>query len=174
MSKPFTTQDLEVWRYIRDQGGYWLAGELLSKFPTLGNAHRAGGILTRLYNAGHLKRNMRWDGTHYGITSACEAPPGESLDPVEKKHQPDAIAEHVINLTPDGEEQSLNGLVNQLVVIAEKAPTHRLMLLALLSTYKAIAITHPCCTNAAAKTALRVGSDLLTRSLGTQPSNTTH
>lgn len=68
---------------------------------------------------------------------------------------------------PDGQEQALNDLVNQLVLIAEKAPTHRLMLIALASTYKAVAITHPCCTHQAAKTALHLGGDLLVRAINT-------
>ena len=75
---------------------------------------------------------------------------------------------------PDGEEQALKNLVNQLVVIAEKAPTHRLMLIALLSTYKAIAITHPCCTHVAAKTALQLGGELLIREIASQPTGPVH
>lgn len=75
---------------------------------------------------------------------------------------------------PDGQEQALNDLVNQLVLIAEQAPSHRLMLIALISTFKAVALTHTCCTGAAARTALHVGGDLLTRSLGTQPTGPIH
>lgn len=72
--------------------------------------------------------------------------------------------------TPGADSDSeLNALTNQLTQIAEKAPSHRLMLIALLSTYKAVASVHPCCTRFAATAALQVGGDLLMRHLGSQP-----
>ena len=77
--------------------------------------------------------------------------------------------------TPGADSDSeLNALTNQLTQIAEKAPSHRLMLLALLSTYKAVAVVHPCCTHFAAKAALQVGGDLLVRSLNTQATGPIH
>lgn len=75
-------------------------------------------------------------------------------------------AHQVNTMSADNEEQALAALVEQLVVIAEKAPTHRLMLIALLSVFKAVAITHPCCTHDAAKTALNTGGELLVRAIG--------
>ncbi|MGS5088256.1 hypothetical protein ACVC7V_17375 [Hydrogenophaga sp. A37] len=72
------------------------------------------------------------------------------------------------------EDQALQMLVKQLVVIADQAPDHQLLLVALMSIYKAVAITHPCCTAVAAQTALQVGGELLIRSLGTQSAGPIH
>ena len=66
----------------------------------------------------------------------------------------------------EDEAADLQALTTQLADIAEKAPSHGLMLTALLATFKAVAIVHPCCTRGASQAALQVGGDLLVRSLG--------
>lgn len=71
-------------------------------------------------------------------------------------------------------DADLNALTHQLTLIAEKAPSHQLMLIALISTYKAVALVHPCCTRDAAQVALQVGGDLLMRHLGSQPVGPLH
>lgn len=77
--------------------------------------------------------------------------------------------------TPGADSDSeLNALTNQLTQIAEKAPSHRLMLIALLSTYKAVATVHPCCTRVAATAALQVGGDLLMQNISSRPSGPIH
>lgn len=67
----------------------------------------------------------------------------------------------------DQEGQALQVLLKQLVVIAEQSPDHQLLLAALISVYKAVAINHPCCTHIAAQAALQLGGDLLVRAIGT-------
>lgn len=69
------------------------------------------------------------------------------------------------------EKEAIDELTTQLCAFVEKAPTHRLALIALASTYQAVAVTHPCCTRAAADVALSVGATLLSRSL-TAPAGT--
>lgn len=70
------------------------------------------------------------------------------------------------------EEAKLKALTDQLIEIAEKAPSHQLMLVALLSTYRAIAVTHPCCTKFAAEVALQMGGRLLINALEGVPAGT--
>jgi hypothetical protein len=74
----------------------------------------------------------------------------------------------------EDEAEALQALTSQLAEMAEKAPSHNLMLIALLSTYKAVAITHPCCTRGASQAALQVGGDLLVRTLGNVPTGPLH
>lgn len=78
----FTAEELAVWRHLRDQGGYWIAGELLPTFPQLAPAQRMGGVLKRLFSAKHTARRTRGNVCAYGVTSACSAPRGEHLEPV--------------------------------------------------------------------------------------------
>ena len=70
------------------------------------------------------------------------------------------------------EEAQLQTLTTQLIEIAEKAPSHQLMLVALLSTYQAIAVTHPCCTKFSAEAALQIGGRLLINALEGVPAGT--
>lgn len=70
------------------------------------------------------------------------------------------------------EAAQLQTLTNQLIEIAEKAPSHQLMLVALLATYQAIGATHPCCTKFAAEEALLVGGRLLINTLEGVPAGT--
>lgn len=77
-------------------------------------------------------------------------------------------------MSREAEDAALKVLTNQLADLAERAPTHRLMLLALLSTYRSVAEVHPCCTRVAAEAALQVGGQLLVRSLGQVPTGPLH
>lgn len=74
----------------------------------------------------------------------------------------------------ESDAASLSALTDQLCQIAEAAPTHQLMLVALISTYKAIAVIHPCCTSMAAKAALQIGGELLVKSINETPTGSVH
>lgn len=78
----FVDEELAVWRFIRDQGGYWSARQLLLKFPDFKDGRILGGVLTRFRNAHCLViRERPTEMRKYGVTSACEAPMTETLDP---------------------------------------------------------------------------------------------
>lgn len=77
-----------------------------------------------------------------------------------------------MSLTPAelaADDAALKVLTNRLAEMAEAAPSHRLMLLALLATYQAVASVHPCCTRTAAEAALQVGGRLLISTLDALP-----
>jgi hypothetical protein len=79
----FSETDLTVWRFVRDQGGYWTAPELMRDLPQAGNnAQEVAGRLKRLYSAGHLARRSANVPIRYGVTTTCQAPMRESMTPV--------------------------------------------------------------------------------------------
>lgn len=76
----FSEADLLVWRFVRDQGGYWTAPELFAELPGAGSApQNVAGRLKRLYSAGHLARKGTDKPYRYGVTVTCHAPPSESM-----------------------------------------------------------------------------------------------
>lgn len=76
----FSEADLLVWRYVRDEGGYWTAPELFAELPGAGSApQNVAGRLKRLYSAGHLARLGDNKPYRYGVTVTCHAPPSESM-----------------------------------------------------------------------------------------------
>lgn len=78
----FTDDELAVWRFIRDNGGYWSAPELLDRFQAFGSGRALGGVLTRLRNSHCLVlRERRTELRKYGVTGSCKAPMTESLEP---------------------------------------------------------------------------------------------
>jgi hypothetical protein len=79
----FSELDLVVWRFVRDQGGYWTAPEIIDQLPTAGTPHVAAGRLKRLFTAGHLARREVRPGNpiRYGVTTSCRAPLRESMTP---------------------------------------------------------------------------------------------
>lgn len=77
-------------------------------------------------------------------------------------------------MTREQELAAIKVLTDQLLAMAATAPTHRLMLIALLSMYQGIAATHPCCTESAAKSALRVGGELLIGAMQQAPTGPVH
>ena len=77
----FTDAQLQVWRAIRDAGGYWTPAEL-SACPEFSafSAQQMARVLEHLAEYGHLVRqrsrpNKPW---LYGFTAACHAPAGQS------------------------------------------------------------------------------------------------
>lgn len=70
-----------LWRFLRDQGGYWRAAEALKFHPWFGNSHAVSGAMTRLHNAGHLVRRHGMETYRYGVTTKCCAPAGETMTP---------------------------------------------------------------------------------------------
>jgi hypothetical protein len=74
----------------------------------------------------------------------------------------------------EAEKEALRVLLSQIFDIAEKAPSHRLMLIALLSAYAAVATAHPCCTETAGRMAMLTGGGLLTSSDGVAQNATVH
>jgi hypothetical protein len=81
-SQAFKPAELVVWRFVRDQGGYWTAYELQMAMHQPGAAYRIGGLLGRLFAEDYLVRKMRGDVWAYGFTARCYAPEGESMAPV--------------------------------------------------------------------------------------------
>lgn len=77
----FEDHELALWRHLRDEGGYWVAGELLPTFPQFRTAHRLGGAMKRLFNGNHLARRTQGQSYAYGVTTACRAPQGQSMVP---------------------------------------------------------------------------------------------
>ncbi|MGS5088258.1 hypothetical protein ACVC7V_17385 [Hydrogenophaga sp. A37] len=76
----FSEDELALWRHLRNQGGYWIAGELMPSFPQLAPAQKVGGVLKRLFSAKHVARRMGAGGVWaYGVTAACSPPMRESM-----------------------------------------------------------------------------------------------
>lgn len=80
-SHTFKPGELQVWRWVRDEGGYWTAAELQSAMKWPGAAYRIGGLLQRLFAEQYLVRKMRGEVWAYGFTARCYAPDGESVAP---------------------------------------------------------------------------------------------
>lgn len=80
-SQSFRPGEIMVWRFVRDEGGYWTAAELQSAMKRPGDAYRIGGLLGRLFAEEYLVRKMRGEVWAYGFTARCYAPDGESMAP---------------------------------------------------------------------------------------------
>lgn len=77
----FSAAELQLWRAIRDAGGWWSAPELVGMPEFVGTTLMQ--MVRQLYHLqefGHLVR--RRDGSNapwlYGFTAVCHAPNGES------------------------------------------------------------------------------------------------
>lgn len=57
--------------------------------------------------------------------------------------------------------KTVRELTHKLVEAVEGAPSHRLILEALMTTYVAVAETHPCCAEEAGRVALKCASRLV-------------
>lgn len=77
----FSAAERALWRFLRDQGGYWNAAEALKFHPSFGTSHAVGGAMTRLHNNGHLVRRRTTTTYRYGVTSKCRPPAGETMTP---------------------------------------------------------------------------------------------
>lgn len=80
-SQSFKAGELLVWRFVRDEGGYWTAAELQRAMKIPGAARRIGELLRRLFAEQYLVRKMRGEVWAYGFTARCYAPEGESRVP---------------------------------------------------------------------------------------------
>lgn len=72
------------------------------------------------------------------------------------------------------DHRAVLALTSKLADLAEQAPSHRVMLIALITTFKAVAVVHPCCTHAAAQAALKVGGELLVEALDNASTHIVH
>jgi hypothetical protein len=75
-----------AWRFMRDEGGFYTAGELgttlLPSLPPQRAAITAGQWLRALSNRKHVAANpLSRRSIAYGVTTRCFPIPGESLDP---------------------------------------------------------------------------------------------
>lgn len=77
----FTPQELQLWRAIRDAGGWWSAPELVGMPEFFGiTPQKMAHQLARLEEFGHLVRRRDFESNPwlYGFTAVCHAPAGES------------------------------------------------------------------------------------------------
>jgi len=81
---PLSVGALTVWRRLRDEGGYWTAGEVAELL--LPGAPRQKGAITcaRWLMALSLRKHVAHSTTQrrvpaYGVTARCVVPEGESL-----------------------------------------------------------------------------------------------
>lgn len=83
---PLSTDAVQAWRLMRDQGGYWSAGDLGQEMrpwlTPVQQAMTAARWLTALHRRRHVSLNSRNTRINtYGVTTSCTAPNGESLEP---------------------------------------------------------------------------------------------
>lgn len=77
----FSARELQIWRAIRDAGGFWTAQELVACPEFAGvSMLQMRRQLSHLEEFGHLVRRRESDGDSwcYGFTASCHAPAGES------------------------------------------------------------------------------------------------
>lgn len=77
----------QVWRHLRDHGGWWTPAEVGAAFRPQGANNRAattaGRWLMALNKRGHVAKNpLDAKVASYGVTARCKPIPGESLDPL--------------------------------------------------------------------------------------------
>ena len=78
---------LGVWRFLRDEGGYWTAGEVARAMQPQGHQSMASGRAARWLGA-LARRQFVVDNPRalrvaaYGVTPRCLVPAGESLAPL--------------------------------------------------------------------------------------------
>lgn len=85
-TEPLSKDALRAWRFMRDAGGYWSAGDLGDQmFPGLGSATaamRASRYLSALARREHIAIHPRVRRVnYYGVTARCVPPEGETLEP---------------------------------------------------------------------------------------------
>jgi hypothetical protein len=72
-----------VWRFLRDQGGYWTTGEIGRAMDPEGDPqNKVGKYMRALRNRRCVSANPRSIRVlSYGVTPFCFPPEGESLEP---------------------------------------------------------------------------------------------
>lgn len=85
---PLSPEAALAWRFMRDQGGYWTAGELGRALLPETGAHRAALSAGRWLSALLKRRNVARSPltqrvATYGVTGRCFPIPGESLEPLD-------------------------------------------------------------------------------------------
>lgn len=77
--KTLPERSLRVWRLVRDEGGWWTKQELCERLEI--TPSELGNIPASLLRAGHCVRRDLPSGRAMGVTAACVAPKGETLEP---------------------------------------------------------------------------------------------
>ena len=84
-AQSFKPGEVEAWRFVRDEGGYWTAAELMAAMRRPGSSYRIAAALQRLAGEGYLVRKMRGEVWAYGVTARCYVPEGECMAPVDAR-----------------------------------------------------------------------------------------
>lgn len=109
----FTPLELEVWRIVRDGEGYSSAAQVMPRLNMRGfnepiSGHIVGGILKRLFTAGHLRQRKTWEGRFYGCTTTCKVPDGESGMPFDPPGTTTPVNTTTLPLQPEGSPMPIN------------------------------------------------------------------
>lgn len=82
--KDLSAQALAVWRLLRDEGGYWTAGEVAERLlpddtPAAGARTAARWLFALRYRKSVVTRSGEHRVAAYGVTLRCTVPEGESM-----------------------------------------------------------------------------------------------
>lgn len=77
---------LSVWRFLRDQGGYWMPGDIAATLRPAGDPRSANQRVARWLSALRAQQCVAINPRairvkSYGVTARCWPPEGESLEP---------------------------------------------------------------------------------------------
>lgn len=85
-----SAEAVQAWRLLRDQGGYWTAGEMAEELlPARADGARAAGRwMMALRKRGCVVVNPNSINIlSYGVTGSCHPPEGERMDPAGGEHE---------------------------------------------------------------------------------------
>lgn len=90
---------LRIWRYMRDEGGWWRPAEVAGALRLDSDCQMANAAATKAMQALEARRNVLRHAGHvdprrpqYGVTARCTPPDWETLTP-SPSHKPEAAEE---------------------------------------------------------------------------------